>query len=162
MLEVSIRIFSGEGKSALCPDYHEHLRMMRKDLGKEVETCMQETEDARIHQYYSLSPFYYLEIRFLRRMQAGVSVMCVSESAEEYAEDLHLPRFLRKWMFRYVRRFLNSLDYIVVSDEKLKEKLKEEGAEAPCFAVIPRQPERTEDHALWLKLYRRMENGAGI
>lgn len=160
MLEVSIRVFSCAGKSALYPDYHEYLKLVQRDLGREVKAYMRETEDTEIHQYYSLSPFYYLEIRFLKRMRAGSSVMCVSESAEDYAEGFPLPRIFQKWIYRYVRRFLNSLDFIVVSDIRVEDKLRTEGVNLPVFYTIPEKEAEGQmaKSRLWLELYRKMEN----
>ncbi len=155
MLEIGIRVFCCHRKPTIFPDYREHLRLMNSELSGEVETLLKESEDLRIYQYYSLAPFYWMEIKCLRRMELGSSVMCVTESVNSYVNQKHLPDFVREWLFHYICTFLNALDYIVIPNETIERELRTEGICHPEFYKISER-EASEDHRkalLWRNLY---------
>ena len=115
MIEVNIRVFFQKSGTGLFPDYHRHIKMIEEQLPGKVRVYLDETEAMPICQYYSLSPFGCMEIRYLRRMKLGKSVMCLTEGSTAYAQDMHLPRFVKRAVSLYLKKYLNSFDYIVVA-----------------------------------------------
>lgn len=160
MLEIGIRTFSWKKGTSLSNDYKKQMAFIKTWMDGKIESSLRETESTFIYQYYSVMPFYYLEARFLRRIQAGVSVMYVKESVEEYIESIHLPRFIKKFFYSYVKIFLNSLDYIVTADDKTKTALKEEGIKNPSFYKISENKEKEFLTAgSWLSFYQVIARG---
>ena len=158
MVEVSIRIFFPKRETGFLPDYHDQMAMIREQMAGEVKAGLDETEGVQIWQYYSIAPLGWLEARYLRRMGLGKSVMCVAEGIGEYIEGKHMPRMMGELLSRYLRLYLNSLDYIVVGDALVEQMLKKEGIRKPRFCRIPLPGENRDfsGAAQWLKLYRKM------
>lgn len=82
----------------------------------------------------------------------------IRKYADEYGESRHLPQTLQRLFFRYLKMYLNSLDYIVVENRSVEEELKREGVCAPEFYEIPAEEEEKDSSRalLWLNLYRKM------
>ncbi|MGI6008035.1 MAG: hypothetical protein ACOX8E_11165 [Ruminococcus sp.] len=159
MVEVNIRIFFPKKETELFPDYHRHMDMLKEQLQGKVRVYLDETEDVPIYQYYSLSLFGCIETRYLRRMQIGKSVMHITEGILEYARNRHLPRIFKEVVYRYLKSYLNSFDYLVVTDKTLEQELKREGVCKPQFYEIPEESEmkREQRANLWLNFYERIE-----
>ena len=159
MLEVNIRIFFQKKETEIFPDYHCHVNMLKEQLAGKVQVYLDERGDMPIYQYYSRSPFGCMETHYLRRMQVGKSVMCITEGLEEYVQNRHLPQILRALMGRYLKNYLNSFDYLVVTDKALEQRLKKEGVSKPQFYEIPEEGEakKAQRADLWLDLYQKME-----
>lgn len=159
MVEVNIRVFLPKKETDLFPDYRQHVEMLQEQLPGKVRIYLDETEDVSIYQYYSLSPFSCIEIHYLRRMQIGKSVMYITEGIGEYAQSRHLPQIFKEVVYRYLKNYLNSLDYIVVTNRVLEEELRREGVCKPQFYEIPKkgQVKKAQRAELWLDLYKRME-----
>ena len=158
MVEVNIRIFFQKEETELFPDYHRHMEMLREQLPGKVRVYLDETANVPIYQYYSLSPFGCIETRYLRRMQVGKSVMCITEGIGEYVRSRRLPQVLKQLVYRYLRSYLNSFDYIVVTNKTLEQELKREGVCKPQFFEIPKNNEekKKQNADLWLKFYKRI------
>lgn len=159
MLEVNIRIFFQKKDSGLFPDYREHISLIQTELKGKVTVYLDETDDMQIYQYYSIAPFGWIEVRYLKRMQIGKSLMCIKESIDDYIKRKHLPGALKRLFYDYLRIYLNSLDYIVVADKLVEESLKKEGVCKPQFYKIPvkKEDERGMRAFLWLNLYEKIE-----
>lgn len=159
MIEVNIRIFFQKKGTELFPDYHRHIDMMQEQLSGKVKVFLDETEAIPIYQYYSISLLGCIETHYLRRMQIGKSVMAISEGIEEYVGNRHFPKIFKEMMYCYLKNYLNSLDYIVVANKYLEQKLRSEGVRNPQFYEIPKEDEKNKAKRadLWLNLYQKME-----
>ena len=164
MVEVNFRIFFQKNETELFPDYHRHLDLVRDELRGRVKAYLDRTDAMAVYQYYSISPLGCIESRYLRRMKIGKSVMYIKEGIREYAdkysESRHLPHIAQRMIIRYLKMYLNSLDYIVVASKTVEEKLKWEGVCIPRFYEIPaeNQGKNKPDAVLWLELYQNMAN----
>lgn len=155
MLEIGIRTFLSQKGTRISNDYREQMKLIKRWMNGKINSSLRETDSTAIYQYYSMAPFYCTEARFLRRMQAGVSVMYMKQSVEDYLKQIKLPGFLKKILNSYMRIFLNSLDYIVVNNERIKETLRKEGIVRPHFYMI--SAEEGKESLLagrWLDFYQ--------
>ena len=84
----------------------------------------------------------------------------IQEYSDGYSESRHLPHIAQRMIFRYLKMYLNSLDYIVVANKAVEEKLRREGVCMPRFYEIPTQTQdigkKQLDAFLWLDLYKKM------
>lgn len=157
MLEIGIRTFSLKGGTKISNDYREQMDLIRRWMKGKIQGLLGETENTCIYQYYSMAPFYCAETKFLRRMQVGSSVMCITESMTDYIASIRIPKIMKKGLFWYLRMFLDSLDYIVITDEKTEEKLRQEGVKNPHFHVIPTEKgEEILTASLWMNFYQKI------
>ncbi len=155
MLEIGIRTLSLKKGTRISNDYREQMELIKKWMKGKIKSSLKETDSISIYQYYSMAPFYCVEARFLRRMKVGSSVMCVKESLENYVAPAHLPRFIKQFLYLYIKIFLNSLDYIVTVDEKTEMTLRQEGVNNPRFYRIPICEEKEPLVAgLWMDFYQ--------
>lgn len=162
MLEINIRVYFQKKETGLFPDYHGQIKMLETDLAGKAEASVDSSDDLPVCQYYTVSPLAYMEARQMRRMHAGKSVICVKEGICQYVRDCGeswcLPRAVRSLMYRYLKGYLNSLDYIVVQDQAVEEELRQEGVDKPQFYLIC--PEERDGRRLaqqWLDFYRMLE-----
>lgn len=162
MVEVNFRIFFQKNETELFPDYHRHLELVQDKLRGKVKAYLDRTDAMPVYQYYTISPFGCIETHYLRRMQIGKSVMYVKEGIREYldgySESRRLPRIVQRMFFRFLKMYLNSLDYIVIANKAVEEKLRQEGVCMPRFYEIPTQDvgKNQLDAFLWLDLYQKM------
>ena len=158
MIEVNIRIFFQKEGTELFPDYHRHIDMMKEQLSGKIKVYLDETEAIPIYQYYSISLLGCIETHYLRRMQIGKSVMVILEGLEEYVENRHFPKIFKEIMYCYLRNYLNSLDYIIVSNKSVEQKLRSEGVRKPQFYEIPKEEERNKAKSadLWMTFYEKI------
>lgn len=159
MIEVNVRIFFPKKGNALFPDYHKFIEMVQEELQGKIKTFLDAVDPMPIYQYYSVSVLGYIESRYLRRMHLGKSVMCITEGIQEYAKSRHMPRMMKQIIYRYLQMYLNSLDYIVVPDNKVKTELKREGVDRPEFYEIPMEDtiQKSQCAHLWMDLYQKIQ-----
>lgn len=161
MIQIGIRTLTLKKGNRISNDYKEQMRLIKNRMKGKIESSLRETDGTAIYQYYSMAPFYCVEARFLRRMNVGSSVMCVRESLEDYVASAHLPQFLKQLLYSYVKVFLNSLDYIVITDENIERKLRQEGIRCPGFYTIPISGEKVSEEresytaGLWMEFYQK-------
>lgn len=162
MVEVNFRVFFQKNETNLFPDYHRQIKLIQDKMQGKVKAYLNRADAMPVYQYYSISPFGCVETRYLRRMKLGKSVMCIKEGiweyADEYRESRHLPHIVQRMMFRYLRMYLNSLDYIVVENKTVEEKLRREGVCMPEFFEISAGKKGTNesDAFQWMELYQKM------
>ena len=155
MLEIGIRTFSLKRGTSMSNDYREQIALIRRWMKGKIKSSLRETDSTAVYQYYSIVPFYCVEARFIRRMQVGSSVMCVRESIDDYLRSVRLPKFLKPFLGSYMKIFLNSMDYIVVDDEKMAVTLRQEGVREPDFFKIPMVEDKEPFVAeRWLDFYQ--------
>lgn len=161
-MEINMRKFMLSPGTKLFADYRVQVDMVDTYMKENAYVKWNDTDDdhvdARIYQYYSFAPIYGMEANFLRRLEAGRSVASVSQSIKRYIRKKRVPEWMKKIAAQYLRWFLNSMDYIVVSDWALYEELLEEGISHPQIRVIPTDTVCGEvfTAAQWLKLYEQM------
>lgn len=162
MLEINIRVYFQKKETGLFPDYHGQIKLLETELEGKAKACLDSADDLPVCQYYTISPLAYMEARQMRRMHAGKSVMCVNESISRYVRDCGeswcLPRTVKCLIYRYLKGYLNSLDYIVVQNQTVEEELKQEGVDKPQFFLI--NPKESDGHRLaqkWLDFYHMLE-----
>lgn len=137
MINVNIRVFA-EKSSTLFGDYREHIKLIRSYGEKVVEADVNDRGDCReIYQYYSANLLFLLEAGMLRRLNAGASVCCVRRTLTEAAEEVRLPAPFKKIYRTYLKKFINSMDCVIVTDEKIRQELQEEGLSRPEYYYIP-------------------------
>ena len=66
--------------------------------------------------------------------------MAISKGLKEFIRNRHFPKIFKEMMYCY----LNSLDYIVVANKNLEQKLRNEGVRKPQFYEMPKENERNK------------------
>lgn len=161
-MEINMRKFPLSPGAKMLGDDRHQADMVKAYMPESVYVEWNDTDDdhveARIYQYYSFTPIYSMEVNFLRWLAVGKSVASVNQGIGCYIGRKYMPEWIKKGMARYLRWFLNSMDYIVVPDCSLREELQEEGIRRPQIRVIPSAEVCGEDRAAahWLKLYEQM------
>ncbi len=155
MLEIGIRTLFSKHGTRISNDYIDQMELIKRWMKGKIKSSLRETDNTSIYQYYSMAPFYYAEAKFVRRMQVGCSVMCVKESIADYMASAPFPQFIKHLLAAYIRNFLNSLDYLVIDSEKIKEALRQEGIIHPDFYIIREKGEKEALTAgLWMEFYQ--------
>ncbi|MDD2979278.1 MAG: hypothetical protein PHN80_04830 [Hespellia sp.] len=153
-LTLNIRTMFDKAQEKLFPQYEKQIQLLKNVKGS-IATYINDYDCAQVYQYYAVSPNYLLEARMLRRMDIAVSVVCVRETIEEYLNKPMMPKVMKSVLHYYILQFLNAMDYIVVTNKKNIEFLKEEGVVQPQICYIDDSDERQEANQ-WLQFYYKV------
>lgn len=158
MINVNIRVLT-EKKNSMFGDYTEHIKLIETRKEMEIRTEVNDRGDyPGIYQYYSVSPLFLMEAKMLRRLGVGVSVCHIRKSLTETLNDLHMPKWCRKIYKAYLKKYISDMDCVVVTDEKIKKELQEEGIYEPEYYYIPESGVFAESVKLyvWKEIYKHL------
>ena len=114
--------------------YEEQVELVKSGLTPEFTI----TENARgffdIVHYHTINPTYFVERLLTKRRSVGVGYVHFLPDTLE--ESLHLPRFIRYIVYKYVLAFYNSMDYLVTVNPFMIQRIHDYGIHKPEVSCI--------------------------
>ncbi len=122
--------------------YSEQLRLVTEGLSDKYEIMVNSSRRSEIVHYHTVNLPYFFERIFTRHRSAGIGY--VHFLPETIDDSLNMPK-LWKWAFyRYLLAFYNSMDYLVVVNPVVKNKLAVLGVTNPRVVYIPNYVSRAD------------------
>ncbi|MEG0793776.1 MAG: glycosyltransferase [Lachnospiraceae bacterium] len=124
--------------------YTDQVELVKRNLQNKIQVYINRREKSDIYHYHTINPSYYMEHKILQKMGIGLGVCYVHFLPRTLEDSIKLPRVLRGVFYRYVIRFYNSMDYLVVVNPCFIKELREAGVKAPKIHYIPNYVDESE------------------
>lgn len=113
----------------------EQVNLVTEGLSKDFEVYVNKNVKADILHFHTVNIEYYLE-RLIKAKHIS-AIGYVHFIPETIEDSLKLPKLVKKIFYKYLLKFYNSMDYLVVVNPSIKQKLNLIGVTKPEIIYIP-------------------------
>lgn len=116
--------------------HDEQVALIKNEMGKECKVYENKKKCCNINHYHTINPGFYLHAS-LSRFKGRTTVGYVHFLPETLEESLSLPGWMKEIFYRYVIRFYNKMDRLVVVNPYFIQRLESYGIERSKISYIP-------------------------
>ncbi len=115
--------------------YSEQLKLVTDGLEGKYEILVNSPRQSDISHYHTVNLEYFFDRLLNRHRTVGIGY--VHFLPETVDDSLCMPRLFKRVFYRYLLTFYNSMDYLVVVNPAVKQKLYSLGVDNPKVVYIP-------------------------
>ncbi len=140
--------------------YMEQVKLIKEDLGDKYEVTENAHIQADITHYHTINPGYLLEKPIASAK--GRSVGYVHMLPETIETSLKLPGFAKSVFYKYMIKFYDSMDYLVVVNPYFIDRLEHYGIDRKKVTYIPNYVSSEKFHPLPQEEKMKLRDKYGI
>lgn len=147
----------GQGVSSA---YTEQVNLVQKGLADSYSVSINKLKYSDITHYHTIDPQFFLTMPFMKRK--GTTLAYVHFVPETLEESIKLPFPIKKLFYKYVIRFYNNAEHLVVVNPYFIDVLEKYHVPRSKVTYIPNFVSEENFHALDQEAIRRTKTQYGI